>query len=76
MLVRQPLWEYMWITHPAPFWSDPMTRRLPRYLTLAAVIMSLAACAGSPTEPAAKCAKTTNVTAPSCPSLDYVNPNV
>lgn len=53
-----------------------MTRRLPRYLSLAAVIVSLAACAGSPTEPAAKCAKTTNATAPSCPSLDYVNPNV
>jgi len=53
-----------------------MSRRLPRYLSLAAVILTLAACSGSPTAPSANCVKSTNTSAPSCPSADYVNPNV
>jgi hypothetical protein len=51
--------------------------RVTRYLAFTAVVLSLAACATSPTEPTTTkpCPQKTS-SQPSCPAQDYVNPNV
>jgi hypothetical protein len=51
--------------------------RVTRYLALTAVVLSLAACAASPTEPTTtkSCAQKSSAQ-PTCPVADFINPNV
>ena len=51
-----------------------MSRRLFSLFSLAAIVVSFGACAGSPTEPRQACARASAAAA--CPVADYANPKI